>query len=128
MRKAAAFEKKTKLKYIYIQILYVYSYFFIFTCRDDEVTAAASLDYDPAVSAVAQRLSAGKVITKKEAEYVKSVLMLLSSKCRMTGVGHAESFIDSEQTKGIRLSYNVYGSLTVIWQLREKISTNTNDF
>uniref|UniRef100_UPI0037E70CDB apoptosis-inducing factor 3 n=1 Tax=Semicossyphus pulcher TaxID=241346 RepID=UPI0037E70CDB len=36
--------------------------------KDDEVIAAASLNYDPAVSAVAERLVAGKVITKKEAE------------------------------------------------------------
>nr|XP_046267322.1 apoptosis-inducing factor 3 isoform X2 [Scatophagus argus] len=36
--------------------------------KDDEVIAAASLNYDPAVSAVAQRLLAGKAITKKEAE------------------------------------------------------------
>uniref|UniRef100_A0A668A746 Apoptosis inducing factor mitochondria associated 5 n=1 Tax=Myripristis murdjan TaxID=586833 RepID=A0A668A746_9TELE len=37
--------------------------------KDDEVIAAASLDYDPAVSAVAERFAAGKVITKKEAQY-----------------------------------------------------------
>ncbi|XP_029923933.1 apoptosis-inducing factor 3 [Myripristis murdjan] len=36
--------------------------------KDDEVIAAASLDYDPAVSAVAERFAAGKVITKKEAQ------------------------------------------------------------
>ncbi|XP_070699220.1 apoptosis-inducing factor 3-like [Pempheris klunzingeri] len=36
--------------------------------KDDEVIAAASLNFDPAVSAVASRLVAGKVITKKEAE------------------------------------------------------------
>ncbi|CAJ1063748.1 apoptosis-inducing factor 3 [Xyrichtys novacula] len=36
--------------------------------KDDEVVAAASLNYDPAVSAVAERLVAGKIITKKEAE------------------------------------------------------------
>ncbi|XP_071398873.1 apoptosis-inducing factor 3-like [Centroberyx affinis] len=36
--------------------------------KDDEVIAAVSLDYDPAVSAVAERLAAGKVITKKEAQ------------------------------------------------------------
>lgn len=36
--------------------------------RNNEVVAAASLNYDPAVSAVAQRLVEGKVITKEEAE------------------------------------------------------------
>ncbi|KAE8287353.1 Apoptosis-inducing factor 3 [Larimichthys crocea] len=36
--------------------------------KDDEVVAAASLNFDPAVSAVAERLVAGKAITKKEAE------------------------------------------------------------
>uniref|UniRef100_A0A3Q0STV6 Apoptosis inducing factor mitochondria associated 5 n=1 Tax=Amphilophus citrinellus TaxID=61819 RepID=A0A3Q0STV6_AMPCI len=34
---------------------------------DDEVIAAAGLNFDPAVSAVAERLASGKVITKKEA-------------------------------------------------------------
>lgn len=38
--------------------------------RNNEVVAAASLNYDPAVSVVAQRLVEGKVITKQEAEYV----------------------------------------------------------
>ncbi|XP_054482363.1 apoptosis-inducing factor 3 [Anoplopoma fimbria] len=36
--------------------------------KNDEVIAAASLNFDPAVSAVAERFVAGKVITKKEAE------------------------------------------------------------
>ncbi|KAM6911562.1 apoptosis-inducing factor 3-like [Lycodopsis pacificus] len=36
--------------------------------KNDEVIAAASLNYDPAASAVAERFVAGKVITKKEAE------------------------------------------------------------
>ncbi|KAM3601944.1 uncharacterized protein V6R79_021782 [Siganus canaliculatus] len=36
--------------------------------KDDEVIAAVSLNYDPAVSAVAERLIAGQVITRKEAE------------------------------------------------------------
>ncbi|XP_077961382.1 apoptosis-inducing factor 3 isoform X1 [Gasterosteus aculeatus] len=36
--------------------------------KNDEVVAAASLNYDPAASAVAERFAAGKVITKKEAE------------------------------------------------------------
>ncbi|XP_041865231.1 apoptosis-inducing factor 3 isoform X2 [Melanotaenia boesemani] len=36
--------------------------------KNDEVIAAAGLDYDPAVSAVAERLFSGKVITKKEAQ------------------------------------------------------------
>ncbi|XP_073336011.1 apoptosis-inducing factor 3 [Pagrus major] len=36
--------------------------------KDDSVIAAASLNFDPAVSAVAERLVSGKVITKKEAE------------------------------------------------------------
>ncbi|TKS82803.1 Apoptosis-inducing factor 3 [Collichthys lucidus] len=36
--------------------------------KDDEVVAAASLNFDPAVSAVAERLVAGKAITKKEAD------------------------------------------------------------
>uniref|UniRef100_A0A3Q3N7A0 Apoptosis inducing factor mitochondria associated 5 n=1 Tax=Mastacembelus armatus TaxID=205130 RepID=A0A3Q3N7A0_9TELE len=36
--------------------------------KNDEVIAAASLNYDPAASAVAERLMAGKVITKKEAQ------------------------------------------------------------
>uniref|UniRef100_A0A3B4ZW91 Apoptosis-inducing factor 3-like n=1 Tax=Stegastes partitus TaxID=144197 RepID=A0A3B4ZW91_9TELE len=39
--------------------------------KNDGVIAAAGLNYDPVVSAVAERLAAGKVITKKEAEYVK---------------------------------------------------------
>uniref|UniRef100_A0A668T1I5 Rieske domain-containing protein n=1 Tax=Oreochromis aureus TaxID=47969 RepID=A0A668T1I5_OREAU len=37
--------------------------------KDDEVIAAAGLNFDPAVSAVAERLATGKVITKKEAQY-----------------------------------------------------------
>lgn len=72
LRKTAFFIKIKQFKYIY------YNYD-DFTCRDDEVIAAASLNYDPAVSVVAQRLVAGKVITRKEAEWVKSVFMLLSS-------------------------------------------------
>ncbi|TWW75062.1 apoptosis-inducing factor 3 [Takifugu flavidus] len=36
--------------------------------KNDAVIAAVSLNYDPAVSAVAQRLIAGKVITKEEAQ------------------------------------------------------------
>ncbi|CAI5643207.1 unnamed protein product [Oreochromis niloticus] len=36
--------------------------------KDDEVIAAAGLNFDPAVSAVAERLATGKVITKKEAQ------------------------------------------------------------
>ncbi|XP_067464452.1 apoptosis-inducing factor 3 [Thunnus thynnus] len=36
--------------------------------KNDEVIAAASLNYDPAVSAVAERFAAGKVITKREAQ------------------------------------------------------------
>uniref|UniRef100_A0A8C7XCI9 Apoptosis inducing factor mitochondria associated 5 n=1 Tax=Oryzias sinensis TaxID=183150 RepID=A0A8C7XCI9_9TELE len=39
--------------------------------KNDEVIAAAGLNFDPAVSAVAERLSSGKVITKKEAQYVR---------------------------------------------------------
>uniref|UniRef100_A0A3B3XBJ7 Rieske domain-containing protein n=1 Tax=Poecilia mexicana TaxID=48701 RepID=A0A3B3XBJ7_9TELE len=35
--------------------------------KNDEVIAAVGLDYDPVVSAVAERLLSGKVITKKEA-------------------------------------------------------------
>lgn len=46
------------------------SLYVLFTCRNDEVIAAAGLNFDPAVSAVAERLSSGKVITKKEAQYV----------------------------------------------------------
>uniref|UniRef100_A0A3Q3WDG6 Rieske domain-containing protein n=1 Tax=Mola mola TaxID=94237 RepID=A0A3Q3WDG6_MOLML len=42
--------------------------FLAFYIKEDEVIAAASLNYDPAVSVVAQRLVAGKVITRKEAE------------------------------------------------------------
>ncbi|XP_041657340.1 apoptosis-inducing factor 3-like isoform X2 [Cheilinus undulatus] len=42
--------------------------------KDDEVIAAASLNYDPAVSAVATRLVAGKIITKKEADLSTSHL------------------------------------------------------
>ncbi|XP_045896836.1 apoptosis-inducing factor 3 isoform X2 [Micropterus dolomieu] len=44
------------------------SKFLAFYMKNDEVIAAASLDYDPAVSAVAERLATGKVITRKEAE------------------------------------------------------------
>ncbi|XP_017276789.1 apoptosis-inducing factor 3 [Kryptolebias marmoratus] len=36
--------------------------------KNDEVIAAAGLDYDPVVSAVAERLLSGEVITKKEAQ------------------------------------------------------------
>ncbi|XP_058483094.1 apoptosis-inducing factor 3 isoform X1 [Solea solea] len=36
--------------------------------KNDEVIAVASLNYDPAASAVAERLTTGRVITKKEAE------------------------------------------------------------
>ncbi|KAF3705700.1 Apoptosis-inducing factor 3 [Channa argus] len=36
--------------------------------KNNEVIAAASLNYDPAASAVAERLSTGKVITKEEAQ------------------------------------------------------------
>ncbi|XP_076024925.1 apoptosis-inducing factor 3 [Genypterus blacodes] len=36
--------------------------------KDDEVIAAASLNYDPAVSAIAERLVSGQVITKTEAQ------------------------------------------------------------
>ncbi|KAK5858742.1 hypothetical protein PBY51_002859 [Eleginops maclovinus] len=36
--------------------------------KNDEVIAAVSLNYDPAVSAVAERFAAGKVITREEAE------------------------------------------------------------
>ena len=61
LRKTAFFIKIKQFKYIY------YNYD-DFTCRDDEVIAAASLNYDPAVSVVAQRLVAGKVITRTEAE------------------------------------------------------------
>ncbi|XP_066501400.1 apoptosis-inducing factor 3 [Hoplias malabaricus] len=42
--------------------------FLAFYIRDDVVVAAAGLNYDPAVSAIAERLAAGKVITKAEAE------------------------------------------------------------
>uniref|UniRef100_A0A673BWY6 Apoptosis inducing factor mitochondria associated 5 n=1 Tax=Sphaeramia orbicularis TaxID=375764 RepID=A0A673BWY6_9TELE len=38
--------------------------------KNDQVIAAVSLNFDPAVSAVAERLVTGKVITKKEAQYV----------------------------------------------------------
>lgn len=51
----------------------MYILIFFPPCRDDEVIAAASLNFDPAVSAVAERLLTGKVITKKEAEYVKTL-------------------------------------------------------
>ena len=44
-----------------------------FSCREDRVIAAASLNFDPAVSAVAERLVSGKVITKEEAAYVRFV-------------------------------------------------------
>uniref|UniRef100_A0A665TTC2 Apoptosis inducing factor mitochondria associated 5 n=1 Tax=Echeneis naucrates TaxID=173247 RepID=A0A665TTC2_ECHNA len=40
--------------------------------KNDEVIAAASLNYDPAASAVAERFAAGQVITKKEAQYIKT--------------------------------------------------------
>ncbi|XP_006784938.1 apoptosis-inducing factor 3 [Neolamprologus brichardi] len=36
--------------------------------KDEEVIAAAGLNFDPAVSAVAERLATGKVITKNEAQ------------------------------------------------------------
>ncbi|CAB1353125.1 unnamed protein product [Coregonus sp. 'balchen'] len=50
--------------------------FLAFYIKDDEVIAAASLNYDPAVSAVAERFAAGNVITKKEAEYVATHISL----------------------------------------------------
>lgn len=50
-------------------------HFFIHFCRHDEVIAAVSLNFDPAVSAVAERLRLGRVITKKEAEYVKAAYL-----------------------------------------------------
>uniref|UniRef100_A0AAQ6A577 Rieske domain-containing protein n=1 Tax=Amphiprion ocellaris TaxID=80972 RepID=A0AAQ6A577_AMPOC len=45
--------------------------------KNDEVIAAAGLNYDPVVSAVAERLAAGKVITKKEAQYVEWFCLFL---------------------------------------------------
>lgn len=36
--------------------------------RDDEVIAAASLDFDPAVSRVAEIMATGKKISKLDAE------------------------------------------------------------
>uniref|UniRef100_A0AAY5KDC2 Rieske domain-containing protein n=1 Tax=Esox lucius TaxID=8010 RepID=A0AAY5KDC2_ESOLU len=42
--------------------------FLAFYIKNGEVIAAASLNYDPAVSAVAERLATGNVITKEEAE------------------------------------------------------------
>uniref|UniRef100_A0A8C5GW37 Apoptosis-inducing factor 3-like n=1 Tax=Gouania willdenowi TaxID=441366 RepID=A0A8C5GW37_GOUWI len=44
--------------------------FLVLYIKEDVVIAAASLNYDPAVSAVAERLVTGRVITKKEAQYV----------------------------------------------------------
>ncbi|KAM6986119.1 apoptosis-inducing factor 3-like [Aplochiton taeniatus] len=44
------------------------SKFLAFYIKNDEVVATASLNFDPAVSAVAERFAAGKTITKKEAE------------------------------------------------------------
>ena len=53
-------------------------YIFYFShLRNDEVIAAASLNFDPAASAVAERFASGKVITKKEAQYVKSFSFFL---------------------------------------------------
>ena len=46
--------------------------------RNDEVIAVASLNYDPAASAVAERFASGKVITKKEAQYVKYLSFFIS--------------------------------------------------
>ncbi|XP_046876696.1 apoptosis-inducing factor 3 [Hypomesus transpacificus] len=42
--------------------------FLAFYIKDNEVIAAASLNYDPAVSVIAERFVTGKVITKKEAQ------------------------------------------------------------
>ncbi|KAJ8367898.1 hypothetical protein SKAU_G00079260 [Synaphobranchus kaupii] len=42
--------------------------FLAFYIKDEEVVAAASLNHDPAVSQVAERMAAGKVITKAQAE------------------------------------------------------------
>ncbi|XP_035242345.1 apoptosis inducing factor mitochondria associated 4 [Anguilla anguilla] len=42
--------------------------FLAFYIKDEEVVAVASLNYDPAVSQVAERMAAGKVITKAQAE------------------------------------------------------------
>uniref|UniRef100_A0A8C7QMU4 Rieske domain-containing protein n=1 Tax=Oncorhynchus mykiss TaxID=8022 RepID=A0A8C7QMU4_ONCMY len=50
--------------------------FLAFYIKDDEVIAAASLNYDPAVSAVAERFATGNTITKKEAEYVATHIPL----------------------------------------------------
>lgn len=49
---------------------------YVLTYRDGAVVAAVSLNYDPAVSAVAQRFIAGKVITKEEAQYVTPIYVL----------------------------------------------------
>ncbi|TNN66425.1 Apoptosis-inducing factor 3 [Liparis tanakae] len=53
--------------------------FLVLYIKNDEVIAAASLNYDPAVSAVAERFGEGKVITKKEAEYATHVLFFCVS-------------------------------------------------
>ncbi|XP_036392408.1 apoptosis inducing factor mitochondria associated 4 [Megalops cyprinoides] len=42
--------------------------FLVFYIKDKEVVAAASLNFDPSVSQVANKMAAGKVITKAEAE------------------------------------------------------------
>uniref|UniRef100_A0A0E9STG4 Reductase C-terminal domain-containing protein n=1 Tax=Anguilla anguilla TaxID=7936 RepID=A0A0E9STG4_ANGAN len=42
--------------------------FLAFYIKDEEVVAVASLNYDPAVSQVAERMAAGMVITKAQAE------------------------------------------------------------
>uniref|UniRef100_A0A8C9XGQ7 Apoptosis inducing factor mitochondria associated 5 n=1 Tax=Sander lucioperca TaxID=283035 RepID=A0A8C9XGQ7_SANLU len=66
------------------------------TCTNDEVIAAASLNYDPAVSAVAERFAAGKIITKKEAEYVKSfhlwIILVILLVFTLTPSGHKISY------------------------------------
>lgn len=41
---------------------------FMSLCRGEEVIAAASMNFDPAVSRVAEVMASGKTITKLEAE------------------------------------------------------------
>lgn len=61
--------------------------------------AAVSLNYDPAVSAVAQRLIAGKVITKEEAQYVTPIVNVLYVQTSTDKIDKREFFRTQTENK-----------------------------
>lgn len=68
------------------------------------MVAAVSLNYDPVVSAVAQRLIAGKVITKEEAQYVTSISYVCRFKCIQT----------KESCSGFTAQINIKSRVTLV--------------